>query len=288
MKITSLAKQPLRVQIGTPQWIDSEVKQYLLTGKYDSFFTGWPGSNHFDAATQGMEKLRTALLVETMRRSDWLQFSTGVPDDLYAWSSNKLRPMVRGLFCAEERAAVLHLLASNIVFLTPANLVTVLQSERWLSTAWDVANIYLESLAVPTLSAQARNIVGLSQEERCYVSMAYFQETDPFADFVVHEAAHVFHNCRRSTAGLRHRSRSDYLLDVDYRMRETFAWACEAWSRITSIARRSSDREILLRQHAEHGLPADDRVDHDEYLDILVEATKARSGWQKIFSRCAA
>jgi hypothetical protein len=112
------------------------------------------------------------------------------------------------------------------------------------------------------------------------------QETDPFADFVVHEAAHVFHNCRRAAAGLGHRPRSDYLLNIDFRMRETFAWACEAWSRINSIAPSRSDRETLIKQHAEHGLPSDDGVDHSEYLDILAEAVRARNGWHKILSRC--
>ncbi|XYI02075.1 hypothetical protein ACMHYB_20790 [Sorangium sp. So ce1128] len=35
----------------------------------------------------------------------------------------------------------------------------------------------------------------------CCVSPAYFHENDPFADFIVHEAAHVFHNCKRKTVG---------------------------------------------------------------------------------------
>jgi hypothetical protein len=287
MKCTSGAKLPESLQVGTSRWIDGEVERYLLTGEYDAFFGGWPGSDFVDAATQATQRLRRALLSETMRRSAGVQFSPCVPNDLYSWSSNRLRPMVYGLFDANERAAVLHLLANSIVFLTPTNTLKALQTERWLSTAWDVANIYLESLELPTLSLQACNIVGLSQETTCYVSMAYFRETDPFADFVVHEAAHVFHNCRRSAAGLGHRPRSDYLLDIDFRMRETFAWACEAWSRISSIARSRSDREALLKQHAEHGLPSDDRVDHSEYLDILAEAVGARNGWQKILSRCA-
>lgn len=181
MKHTSGALLLNPAQVGTPRWIDGEVERFLLTGAYDVFFASWPGSNCVDAAVQATQRLRSALITETSRRSEGLQFSTFVPNDLYGWSTNKLMPMVNGLFKPRERAAVLHLLASNIVFLTPTNVAKVLESERWLSTAWDVANIYLESLNVLALSVQASNIVGLSQETTCYVSMAYFKETDRFA-----------------------------------------------------------------------------------------------------------
>jgi hypothetical protein len=30
----------------------------------------------------------------------------------------------------------------------------------------------------------------------------YFIQDDPFADFVVHEVGHTFHNCKRATFGL--------------------------------------------------------------------------------------
>ncbi len=286
MKHTPGPLQPGPARVGTQRWIDGEIERFLVTGAYDIYFAGWPGSNCLDAAVQATRRLRSALIAETFRRSEGLKFSNFVPDDLYCWSSNKLKPMVNGLFKGRERTVILHLLASNIVFLTPPNVARALDSERWLSTAWDVANIYLESLNVPALSAQASNIVGLSQETTCYVSMAYFKETDPFADFVVHEAAHVFHNCRRSTAGLSQKSHSDFLLDIDYRMRETFAWACEAWSRICCLATDPAGRQALLRQHVDYGLPSDDRVNHDEYLDIVRGAIRARNGWQHILARC--
>jgi hypothetical protein len=32
--------------------------------------------------------------------------------------------------------------------------------------------------------------------------MDYFDTGDPFSDYVVHEAAHVFHNTKRTTIGL--------------------------------------------------------------------------------------
>ncbi|MCU1324838.1 MAG: hypothetical protein JWN34_208 [Bryobacterales bacterium] len=71
----------------------------------------------------------------------------------------------------------------------------------------------------------------------------YFQEPDRFADFVVHEAAHVFHNCKRSTLGLRETRSKVWLLDVEYRKRETFAYSCEADARIHELGTRLADRQ---------------------------------------------
>ena len=92
-----------------------------------------------------------------------------------------------GLFCADERSVILDTLARSIAFLTPQNIAEVLMGQPWLSTAWNLANLYLYSVGVSGLSQQACHIVGLSEETTCDVSMSYFHETDPFADFVVHE-----------------------------------------------------------------------------------------------------
>ncbi|WP_288830904.1 hypothetical protein [uncultured Paraburkholderia sp.] len=210
-----------------------------------------------------------------------------LPDDLQAWSRGKLSLMVSGLFAAAERSIVLATLARNIVFVTPENIASVLMDQMWLSTAWDLANPYLVGLGAPALSLEACHIVGLSEEMKCYVSMVYFEETDPFADFVVHEAAHVFHNCKRSSVGLDESRRREYLLNIECAKRETFAYSCEAYSRISSMATSMKQRQEALEEHAKGPFPPDERVDHDEYLDILREAIGSRNGWQHILKRCA-
>jgi hypothetical protein len=129
--------------------------------------------------------------------------------------------------------------------------------------------------------------VGLSQETTCFISISYFDDDDQFADFVVHEAAHVFHNCKRESLGLAGSRRREWLLDIDYAKRETFAYACEAYARISAISAKAALRQQAVEQHAAASLPPDDRVDHDEYLDILDEAVRARNGWQRILKRCA-
>ncbi|WP_235590070.1 hypothetical protein [Burkholderia cenocepacia] len=263
------------------------MKRYLDSGDYDSNFAGWPGDNFIDVAQRATHCLRTALVEETLRRAHGLGSQASVPGNLNAWARDKLSPMVNGLFPADEHCIILDTLARSVVFLTPDNVAAVLARQTWLSTSWDVANIYLASVGAPGLSQEANGIVGLSEETTCFVSTMYFEETDPFADFVVHEAAHIFHNCKRATVGLNEKRRKEFLLNIDYSKRETFAYACEAYSRIISLAEGTRQRQAALALHAKASLPADDRVDHDEYLDILGEAVRARNGWQKILKRCA-
>ncbi|MBP0590485.1 hypothetical protein J8I87_12305 [Paraburkholderia sp. LEh10] len=275
-----------QLQIGSPQWVDGKVQRYLNSGDYDSSFANWPGDNYVDVAKKASQRLRTALVEETLRRAHDRSSQLAVPDDLRAWTRNKLSPMIFGLFPASERSVVLDTLGGSVVFLTPQNIASVLMEQRWLSTAWNLANVYLCSVDPPALAQDACHIVGLSEEMTCYVSMSYFQETDPFADFVVHEAAHIFHNCKRATVGLHASSRSEYLLNIDYARRETFAYACEAYSRITSMAVGVKQLQEALERHADGLLPPDDRVYHDEYLDILGEAVQCRNGWKRILRRC--
>lgn len=211
-----------------------------------------------------------------------------VPRNLRAFARKKVEPMVRGLFPERERAQVLAMLEHSVVFLHPDNVEQLLGSEvTWLSTAWDLANMYLSSLGAEMLSDEAHSIVGLSEETTCYVSLDYFRETQPLADFVVHEAAHTFHNCKRDTVGLKRTRRREWLLDIEFTKRETFAYSCEAYSRLLELGRTRAERTALLDEH-EHGPMPIDRVDEEEYIDILREAVSARSGFKRILKRGAA
>lgn len=272
---------------GSSLWIEGEVRQYLTTGDYDGFFSGWPGRSLVDIATDATRRLRAALVEATQRRARGFERPVPLPEPMDQWLRNKLGPMVQGLFSVHERDCVLDALVRGIVFLTPHNIVDVLTTEPWLSTAWRLANLYLDSLGTPRLGSQDGELVGLSQDATCYVSLAYFDQTDPFADYVVHEAAHVLHNCRRTTLGLPERHHCPTALDIAFHQRETFAYACEAYSRILAMAQGRDSRQAALERHKASALPPDERVDHEKYLAILDEAVCARNGWQCITNRCA-
>lgn len=106
---------------------------------------------------------------------------------------------------------------------------------RWLSTAWDLANLYLAGVGAERLAADAPKLVGLSEGTTCYLSPEYFKAPGRFDDFLVHEAAHIFHNCKRRTIGLRETRRREWLLKIEFARREAFAYACETYSRIHEL-----------------------------------------------------
>jgi hypothetical protein len=263
------------------------IEHYLLTGNYDPSGAPWPG-NIIERSRRAHDALIQALVAEVTRRAKTRPappLAQGF--DGVAFTRAKVEPMVSGLFPKVERQAVLALLDRAVVFLTSANLEPVLRQQRWLGTAWDLANLYLGSVGAEPLGENAPAIVGLSKETTCFVSLEYFSESDPFADFVVHEVAHVFHNCKRDTVGLSVTRRREWLLDIDYRKRETFAYACEAHARIVGRARDLAGRAALAREYGRDGRISEARVDPAEVADILHEAAPRRNGWKVILARCA-
>jgi hypothetical protein len=196
--------------------------------------------------------------------------------------------MITGLFPAAERPVVLGVAERSIVFLTRATAHRIIHETAYLSSAWTIANIYLYSLRAPLLGDSGSQVVGLSEETKCYVSLEYFAEKDSLADYVVHEVAHIFHNCKRQTLGLPHSRSKEWLLDLAFAKRETFAYACEIFSRIMELTRGKADRHALLSQHANGSKFNDDRVSHTELHDILADAVVARNGWKRILARCSA
>ena len=173
--------------------------------------------------------------------------------------------MIRGLFPTSEQASVLNLLERSVILLTPVTIDALLQNTQWLATAWNLANLYLGGLGAELLAEDASGLVGLSEETTCYLSAASFDAPGRFEDFVVHEAAHIFHNGKR----------------------ETFAYTCEAYSRLHALGHGLREKQRLLAEHGQGSMPPDERVDAVEYVDILREAVAAGNGWKRILQRCS-
>ena len=117
--------------------------------------------------------------------------------------------------------------------------------------------------------------------------MEHFAEKDRFADYVVHEVAHIFHNCKRETIGLLPSRSKEWLLNIAFAKREIFAYACEVYSRILEQSGSPAERSALFAQYAGRLKICDDRAERDELLEILQEAVAARNGWKRILSRCS-
>lgn len=265
-----------------------EIEAFLRSGQHDSAFRAWPGGDFLARVKSGNAALRRALVSAVRERTRHATFPEALIDmDVVAFTRGKVTPMVRGLFPAAEQEQVMDTLAHSVVFLTPASIDGVLEQTPWLSTAWDLANLYLADCDVALLAEDAPCLAGLSEGTTCYLSAGYFDQTGRFDDFLVHEAAHIFHNCKRVTIGLPETKRKEWLLEIEYGKRETFAYACEAYSRIHDLGHGPKDRLNLLAEHEQGPMPADERVSIDEYMDILREAVSARNGWKRILQRCS-
>ena len=265
-----------------------DIERYLRTGEHDCLFSGWPGHDLLDRALLGSEDLRRALLAEVRFRTAHAMVPEASVDlDVVAVTRNKVEPMVQGLFPVAERQVVLDMLARSVVFLTPATIEKVLIGAQFLGTAWRLANAYLLSCGAQMLADDAPYAVGLSAETTCYVTMDYFRPTNRYDDILVHEAAHVFHNCKRIRVGLPETRRREWLLDIAFGNRETFAYACETYSRIVWLADSATARRNALIEVEAGPMPPDNSVDSDEYLAVLREAVGARNGWKRILEACA-
>ena len=195
--------------------------------------------------------------------------------------------MVRGLFPRVEQATVLTTLGRSVVFVTSANIESLILARPFDRSAWSLANLYLASVGADLLGERAPRIVGLSEGTTCFVSPQYFDERDPFADFVVHEAAHIFHNCKRRTVGLPGTRAKEWLLDIEFGKRETFAYSCEAYSRIQERATSPAHRRALADEYASTVRITDKEADSAEVASIVRDAAAARNGWKVIRARCA-
>ena len=273
--------------MGTDAGIAAEIRRYLGTGEHDMLFRAWTGENTLDRLNRGHEAMLDALVAEVKRRMGTPSTPAALQGlDLVHFARCKAEPMVRGLFPKTEQEVMLGLVERSVVFLTPDSIESVLRDCKWLSTAWKLANMYLMSVNAEPLGRDTANMVGLSEELTCYVSLDYFRQQHPFADFVVHEIAHVFHNVRCQSIGLRETRTRKYPLSIDFRKRETFAYACEAYSQILERASKPAERRALAQQFDGFDVD-DDRVDSSEVASVVRCACEPRNGWKVILAHCA-
>jgi hypothetical protein len=181
--------------------INDEIERYLRTGMSDPVHAAWPGG-FIERANRAHDDLRGALVGAVRRLAEGRTHQPLPEADTVSLTRAKVEPMVRGLFPRAEQGAVLATIEQSVVFLTSANIEPLLFKQSFAGSAWTLANLYLASLGAELLGEDAPHLVGMSEETTCYVSPEYFAEDDPFADFIVHEVALIFHNCKRATMGL--------------------------------------------------------------------------------------
>ena len=267
--------------------LKGDIAHYVATGDSDSLGQVESAEGMLEGMKKYSEALRKPLVAEVRKRSR--RRHPKIPDgmDSTSFARRKLATMVRGLFPSKEHEVVLEIVERSIIFLTREAALWAIEDVGFDSSAWQIANVYLCGIGAPPLADGDFCALGLNEETRCYVSLAYFEEKNPFADYVVHEAAHIFHNTKRERVGLPHTRYREWMLEIEFLKRETFAYTCEVYSRILEQSCNPRQRRALLEGYREDPIVADDRVDVGEHLDILSEVVTARNGWKGILSRCA-
>ncbi|MGC4068699.1 MAG: hypothetical protein QM784_29415 [Polyangiaceae bacterium] len=263
------------------------IAEYIRSGtRSGPLFAPWPGEM-LARAKVAHTALRSALVAEVRRREGHVKLPVAPhADELRAMTRKRVDAMVRGFFPRIEQEAVLSLLERSVVFLTSDSIERILHEESFGSSAWTLANLYLTSVGAESLGDGTERLLGLSQETTCFVTARYLQGRGRFDDYLVHEAAHVFHNWKREYAGMPYTRTKEWLLPVDFSMREQFAFACEVYSRIVEQAKAQQDRLALFAEYSSNPFAGDDDV--HVHLDILREAVVARNGWRRILERCKA
>ena len=236
--------------------VAAEIERYIRTGGSDPYHAAWSGG-FLERANWAHEDLRAALIRETLRLAGAATHQL-IEGDGVVLTRGKVGPMVRGFFPRAEQAQVLAMLEKSVIFLTRETIEPILLDHSFDGSAWTLANLYLASLGAELLGEGAPKLVGMSEGTTCYVSPEYFTWDDPFADFIVHEAAHIFHNCKRRTVGLRQ-------------------------TRAKGLAERSS----LAEEYGKTVHIPDNRVDPTEVVSIVKAAATKRNGWKVILARCA-
>ena len=265
-----------------------EIRRFLATGDYDMVHAVWPGRHALERIHAGDAALRSALTDVLSQRTKGLTFpSMPANFDASQFVLGKVRPMVCGLFPAKERQVMLDLFEKALVFVSGDNIEQLVSEADSPSTARQMANLFLGSLGLPGLDEKPVGFVGFSEETTFYVSMDYFKDSDPFADWVVHEAAHVFHNWKRAYVGLPETRRREFLLNIAFAKREVFAYACEAYARILERAKGATDRRRLYAEYVENWVPDCDEPDRGNLVKALGAAVEARNGWKHILAHCS-
>jgi hypothetical protein len=233
------------------------------------------------------DDLRGALIHAVRQRAEGRPRVRLSNKDAGALVQARVEPMVLGLFSSREQSVVLATAKNSVVFVTDENIEQILGERPFDRSAWTLANLYLASLGAQLLAEDAPNIVGVSEETSCFVSTEYFTVGDLFADFIVHEVAHIFHNCKRTTLGLPATPKKEWLLNIDYWKRETFAYSCEAYARVLELGEGVAGRRAFAEQYADTSNIEDERIDTTEVVDIVREAAAVPNGWKVILARCA-
>ena len=113
-----------------------------------------------------------------------------------------------------------------------------------------------------------------------HVRWLAYQTKDPYSDVVIHEAAHLLHFLKPRNFGFHVRRGQERFVDIEFRHRELFAYACEAYSQVVSLGDRKS--RISFAERMREGAFSFPQSEIGEVASLVLDAARARNGWRVI------
>lgn len=193
----------------------------------------------------------------------------------------RIEPMVKGVVREEWREVALREIAARTFVLNFSGARTAIEAELktcFTGSAWRVLWSFFgdHGLKPDDNEAACDGLAG----NYAHVSWSAYETKDPYSDVVVHEAAHMLHYLKPCHYGLQVRRGQERFVDIEFRSRELFAFASEAYSRV--ILRGARKKRIAFAEKMQEGAFSFPRGELADVAALVLEAARARNGWRLI------
>ena len=193
----------------------------------------------------------------------------------------RIDPMVTGLLPGDWRDVALREITARTFVLNLPGTRAAIEAELstcFMGDAWRIlwALFGDHGLKPDDVKVGCDGLAG----DYAHVRWSAYQTNDPYSDVVVHEAAHMLHYLKPSHYGFHVRRGQERFVDVEFRHRELFAYACEAFSRVILHGERKS--RIVFAEKMVDAAFSFPRSQIAEVAALVLSATRGRNGWRLI------
>ena len=194
---------------------------------------------------------------------------------------SRINPMVKGLVQSDWQEIALREVTARTFVLNCQGAKAAIDAEFstcYTGSAWQIlwALFGDYGLKPDEIKVECDGIAG----DFAHARWSAYQSSDPYADVVVHEAAHLLHYLKPRHYGLQVRRGQERFVDVEFCHRELFAFACEAYSRVLLHTTRKS--RISFAEKMLEGAFSFPRGKIQAVAALVFDAACARNGWRVI------
>jgi len=197
---------------------------------------------------------------------------------------SRINPMVKGLVQSDWQETALRELTARTFVLSFQGAKAAIDAEfstchiGCIGSAWQIlwALFGDYGLKPDQIRVECDGLAG----DFAHARWSAYQTEDPYGDVIVHEAAHLLHYLKPGHYGLHVRRGQERFVDVEFRHRELFAFACEAYSRVVLHGERKA--RISFVERMLEGAFSFPRGQLQEVAALVLDAARARNGWRVI------